>query len=63
MLKLNPCFRGIEHLWWTSVIFVEILDMAVKSLQVLFYDTNSSHQRGVKTDSEMRERVRYQQED
>ncbi|HKI07350.1 MAG TPA: hypothetical protein VKA09_03055 [Nitrososphaeraceae archaeon] len=55
MLKLNPFFHGIEGLWLTSVIFVEILDMALKSLQVLFYDNNAPHQRGVKTSSEMRE--------
>jgi hypothetical protein len=26
MLKLNLYFHGIEGLWWTSVMFVEILD-------------------------------------
>jgi hypothetical protein len=55
MLKLNPFFHGIEDLWLTSVKFAEILDMALKSLQVLFYDNNAPHQRGVKTSSEMRE--------
>jgi hypothetical protein len=55
MLKLNPFFHGIEDLWLTSVIFVEILDMALKSLQVLFYNNNAPQQPGVKTSSEMRE--------
>jgi hypothetical protein len=34
-------------------MFVEILDMVLESLQVLFYDNNTPHQCGVKTCSKM----------